>query len=217
MAEHETGGFNIRASGIISIPFLEVYPPFSWRETVEHFQSNGWLHYVLINALSRLGVNDVWLLRLPSLLFSLGTLYMVYRLGSLLHSRTLGLCGAFITAGNICLIAMSAHCRFYAMAVFMMMVSAYGMLSLVLKKDAQQNVQNRWLLLAAVGMAMSVSSMVLTAVPLFMLLILCAFMAGRRPQVLWRLAVVLLSFAAVMFILLWRDAAALDRVFYPDY
>lgn len=79
------------------------------------------------------GIGEVWV-RIPSVIFGLLTIYIVYLIGKKLHSKTLGLLSALLLAINPLHIYYSQEARMYALATLAVSINFFLLIKLIKKE-----------------------------------------------------------------------------------
>lgn len=82
------------------------------------------LYYVLLKGWMWFGHSDAWL-RLLSVLFAIGSVYFLYRLGRYLFGETVGLMAALMLAVSPLFINHAQEVRYYCMGVFLGIVGSF--------------------------------------------------------------------------------------------
>jgi mannosyltransferase len=143
-------GFFIRLTSLGQSFWLDeatsatVAQQFSFTDILQKFSPGDFhppLYYLFIRLWSYLfPVNEVFL-RLPSVLFGVLSIYVIYLIGKLIHSQKTGLIAAILLAVAPLHIYYSQEARMYSLTLLLVFVSVYFFLK-VLKKESR----NGWVL-----------------------------------------------------------------------
>ncbi|MDP2860288.1 MAG: glycosyltransferase family 39 protein [bacterium] len=96
--------------------------PFQWTGLGNDFQPP--LYYLILHFWQNFGHSEWWL-RLPSVIFGTGTVYMVYRLGKELKGENFGFLASFLMAIAPYHIYYSQEARMYSLVVFLTTVAIF--------------------------------------------------------------------------------------------
>lgn len=111
---------------------------FSLFEIVKNFSVNDFhppFYYLFLNIWGHIfGYSEISL-RLPSVIFSLITIYLVYLIGKLLKDKNTGLWAAAIVGVNPLLIYFSQEVRMYSMVTMFLTLALYNFLKIVKTKN----------------------------------------------------------------------------------
>jgi 4-amino-4-deoxy-L-arabinose transferase-like glycosyltransferase len=126
------------------------WPPDAWPPPRHSFYETFWwqyhselhppAHYLLVWAWTQLFGTSLASLRLPSVLFGIGTIALTYRIGLLTSGRRVGLLAAAFIAFNGFHIYYSQYARVYAMGMFLALLSTLALLRIL--EDARH--RRRW-------------------------------------------------------------------------
>lgn len=98
------------------------------------------LYYALLHFWTRFGQSEFWL-RLPSALFGVATVPLLYALGSRLFGKRTGLAAAFLLAVQPVQVAYSQEARSYALCMFLSVAACYFFV-----RGVQEGLARWWLL-----------------------------------------------------------------------
>lgn len=147
-------------------------------------------------------------LRVLPLLCGLTSLYLVYVLGTMVHSRSAGLYATFFLAIHGMHITHSVHARFYTISEMFCLLSTILVLKLAEKPKA------RWAVAYIITVLLVVSTQLLSTlivVPQFVYLVV--FSSDKRRG--WGYGLLALLLAGALFVgLCWRDSAGYGRFDY---
>jgi len=93
------------------------------------------LYYWFLNIWIRLFGDQVWVMRLSSILFSLITIWLVYKIGKEIKDKKTGLWAAILTGVNPLLIYFSQELRMYALVTMWLTASIYFLVKILKKPD----------------------------------------------------------------------------------
>lgn len=100
---------------------------YTWPNLVRMVASHGanmWLYYAVLHLWTGLAGTSEFELRLPSALFATATIPLIYRLGTDLYDRRVGLIGAFLLAINTTSVRYGQEARSYALLVMLVTLSS---------------------------------------------------------------------------------------------
>lgn len=97
------------------------------------------LYYWFLNIWIKLFGDQVWVMRLSSILFSLITIWLVYKIGKEIKDKKIGFWAAILTGINPLLIYFSQELRMYSMVTMWLVGSIYFLIKL-LKKTNWKNI-----------------------------------------------------------------------------
>ncbi|MGB3510925.1 MAG: glycosyltransferase family 39 protein [Microcoleaceae cyanobacterium] len=90
------------------------------------FNKGRLLYYVLLNPWLKISDNETWL-RVPAIIFAVASLYLIYRLGTDLFSKKIGLLSAFLLAISPLFINHAQEIRYYTMSVCLGLLGSLGL------------------------------------------------------------------------------------------
>ena len=93
------------------------------------------LYYILMHYWIRLFGESEFSIRLPSLLFGILAIIMIYRLGSAIFDREAALIGSLLLGLSVFHLAHSQDARSYSLAVLMSLASMYYFLRVLVRQD----------------------------------------------------------------------------------
>ena len=89
------------------------------------------LYYWFLNIWIRFFGDQVWVMRLSSILFSLITIWLVYKIGKEIKDKSVGLWAAILTGANPLLIYFSQELRMYSMVTMWLIGSVYFLVKIL--------------------------------------------------------------------------------------
>lgn len=89
------------------------------------------LYYWFLNIWIRFFGDQVWVMRLSSILFSLITIWLVYKIGKEIKDKNVGLWAAILTGVNPLLIYFSQELRMYSMVTMWLTASVYFLVKML--------------------------------------------------------------------------------------
>jgi 4-amino-4-deoxy-L-arabinose transferase-like glycosyltransferase len=92
------------------------------------------LYFVVLHLFTFLGTSEI-VLRLPSLIFGILSILLMYKIGKLFFGRTEGLIGAFLLSISTMLIEHSQEARYYSLSTFLSLLSFFFLFKVVKEKD----------------------------------------------------------------------------------
>ena len=113
-----------------------------WGEIISNFSVTDFhppVYYLFLNLWTKFFGNGVMGMRLSSVLFSLITIWLVYRIGILVKDKKLGLWAAAITGANPLLVYYSQELRMYSLTVMILMVAVYNWIKIVKNEEKKIN------------------------------------------------------------------------------
>jgi mannosyltransferase len=106
------------------------WPDFFY--TLSHYEANGGFYYFLLHLWVNLGQSE-FALRSLSVIFALGVVVMIYRLGVYLNGTRTGLVAALLATLNAFFILFAQEARGYMLALLLTTLSAYFFLHAIEK------------------------------------------------------------------------------------
>ncbi len=113
-----------------------------WGEIISNFSVTDFhppVYYLFLNLWTKIFGNGVMGMRLSSVLFSLITICLVYRIGILIKDKKLGLWAAVLTGFNPLLVYYSQELRMYSLMVMILMVAVYNWIKIVKNEEKKIN------------------------------------------------------------------------------
>jgi len=113
-----------------------------WGEIISSFSMTDFhppAYYLFLNLWVKMFGNGVVIMRLSSVLFSLITIWLVYRIGILIKDKKLGLWAAVLTGFNPLLIYYSQELRMYSLVVMILMIAVYNWIKIVKNEGKKIN------------------------------------------------------------------------------
>lgn len=113
-----------------------------WGEIISNFSVTDFhppVYYLLLNLWTKIFGNGVIAMRSSSILFSLITIWLVYRIGILVKDKKLGLWAALFTGANPLLIYYSQELRMYSLTVMILMIAVYNWIRIVKNEENKIN------------------------------------------------------------------------------
>lgn len=207
--------FRARNLGSVVIAYGEEPVIFSDSAFLE---SNGALHHLIVFWFKSLCGPSVFVCRLPSVLFGIGSGILLFFIGKMLAGRNAGLFSLFFWSVNGHLYSFEKYCRFYAAGEFFTLLSVFLLIALLKAagKKSRPPVIFCILLLYILSAVLSVCSMILSILVIAGELLFVAF---KLRNWLYKLLIIASCSMPVyyVFALLRRyDADALSRVNYAD-
>jgi len=141
----------------ISLPPLISEPPprydfFTMLSWHWHDEPHPQAYYVLMFFWVKLFGTSLEALRIPSVLFGVGAVWLIYMLGSMAYDRRIGLISAALLALNGHHIYWSQNARMYAMACFLALASAVLLLSLLRSSSRRPLVEISYVAVTMLGL-----------------------------------------------------------------
>ena len=136
------------------------------------------LHYFLLHAWTRLAGTSDWAVRVPSALFSIASVVVLAWIGARVASRRVGLLAAYLLAISPCLLLFGSMARYYAQALFLVLLSTALLLEGMLREQGSHRTRAIWLGYVVATVAMLLTSY--TNVVFFVAQVLVAAFLLRR-------------------------------------
>lgn len=97
------------------------------------FNKGRLLYYLLLNPWMKISDNETWL-RVPSIIFAWGSIYLIYRLGTELFQKKYGLTSALLLTISPLFINHAQEVRYYTMSIFLGLLGSIGLGNYIKKK-----------------------------------------------------------------------------------
>ncbi len=126
---HGLGGHGLWQDEAYSFVFATMPAGKFWKLMWSR-EGNMLLYYVLLRGWVHVGVSE-FMLRLPSVIFAVASVAMIYELGKQLFSKTTGLLAAALLSVHMLDIFSSQNARAYTLAVLLLLASSLAFVALV--------------------------------------------------------------------------------------
>src|SRR5438105_11740181 len=120
---HRLAGHSLWSDEAFSVQFAHISAAHFWKRSWSR-EGNMLLYYLLLRLWVHIGDTEFWV-RLPSVIFGVAAVPMIYLLGRDLFSRATGLIAAALLAVHAFHIYFSQEARSYSLLVFLLIVSSY--------------------------------------------------------------------------------------------
>jgi 4-amino-4-deoxy-L-arabinose transferase-like glycosyltransferase len=177
------------APGMSDFTYVDVHPPLF--HLIQHF----WIGVA--------GSSD-FAVRLPSVVFALIALWLLYRLGCAIGGRTTGLLAALVVAISPFWLLYARMARYYALTAMLGLASTLLFLEL-LKRPTRV----KWIAYLLINMAMIYTDYLVATLLLSQLVYLLWARPNRRWLVTWIGTMTLLSLAYLPWLPAWRAQSAI--------
>lgn len=126
---HGLGGHGLWQDEAYSFVFA-IMPAGKFWKLMWSREGNMLLYYVLLRAWVHVGTSE-FILRLPSVIFSLASVGMTYALGKQIFSKSTGLIAALLLSAHMLDLFLSQNARSYTLTVFLLLASAWTFVRMV--------------------------------------------------------------------------------------
>ena len=136
------------------------------------------LHYFLLHGWTRIAGASDWAVRVPSALFSIGSVLLLAWIGVRVAGRRVALLAAYLLAISPCLLLFGSMARYYSLALFLVLLSTAALLEALHRRQTSPGTRAVWALYVIASVAMLLTSY--TNLVFFVAqVLLAAFLLGR--------------------------------------